>query len=226
VTTQTVQSARPVVMPQVNLMPPEIAQAQRLHQLQRGMVGAVVLSALLVGGLYYHAKQGMTSAQNSLQTAQTQNASLEGKYHALDYVQSDYTQAQAKQQMLSQAMGQEIRWSFVLQDLTTRIPNNVWLAGMTVAETSVPGSTAPAATPAVGSTVVPIGNVTFSGIAFNHDDVANWLSSVAKIKGFSDLAFSNSSKTVIGTKTVVSFGSTANVDPQALSNRYTSKAGS
>jgi Tfp pilus assembly protein PilN len=226
VTTQTVQSASPVVMPQVNLMPPEIAQAQRLHQLQRGMAGAVILSVLLVGGLYYHAKQGMTSAQNSLQTAQTQNGSLEGKYHALDYVQTDYTQAQAKQQMLDEAMGQEIRWSFVLQDLTTRVPNNVWLSGMTVAETSVPGSTATAATPAVGSSVVPIGNVTFSGIAFNHDDVASWLQSIAKVKGFADPTFSNSSKTVIGTRTVVDFGSTVNVSPTALSNRYTSKAGS
>ncbi len=140
-TTQTVQSAGPVVMPSVNLMPPEIAEAQRLHQLQRAMVGAVALSALLVAGLYVHAKQGMTSAQNSLASAQSQNAALESKYNALAYVQADFTAAQAKRQMLSQAMSQEIRWSFVLQDLTTAVPNNVWLNGLTVTETSVPGST-------------------------------------------------------------------------------------
>jgi Tfp pilus assembly protein PilN len=225
VTTQTVQSAGPVVMPSVNLMPPEIAEAERLHQLQRGMVGAVLLSALLVGGLYFHAKQGMTSAQNSLASTQSQNAALESKYHALDYVTADFTQAQAKQQMLEQAMSQEIRWSFVLQDLTTSIPNNVWLTSMTAEETTAPGSTAAPANVTPGGTA-GIGSLVFSGIAFSHDDVANWLESIAKVKGVADPGFSSSSKTVIGARGVVDFGSLATVTPQALSNRYTSKAGS
>jgi Tfp pilus assembly protein PilN len=225
VTTQTVQSASPVVMPQVNLMPPEIAAAERLHQLQRGMVGAVVLSALMVGGLYYHAKQGMSSAQHSLASTQAQNAALESKYHALDYVTADFTAAQAKQQMLDQAMGQEIRWSFVLQDLTTRIPNNVWLTSMTASETTAPGSTAAPTTVTPGTTA-GIGTVVFTGVAFAHDDVANWLESIAKVKGIADPTFSNSTKSAIGTRGVVDFGSTATVSDKALSNRYTPKAGS
>jgi Tfp pilus assembly protein PilN len=213
-------------MPQVNLMPPEIAQAQRLHQLQRGMVGAVVLSALVVGGLYYHAKQGMSSAQNSLATSQSQHASLQSKYTALNYVEADFTAAQAKQQMLDLAMGQEIRWSFVLQDLTTRVPNNVWLTGMTVSESTAPGSTTPPPIPAAGATTAGIGLVTFSGVAFNHDDVANWLQSIAKIKGFADPTFSSSSKSSIGPKIFVNFGSSVTLSDKALSNRYTPKAGS
>lgn len=224
-TTQTVQSASPVVLPRVNLIPPEIAETQRLRQVQRGMVGAVVLSALLVGGLYYHAKQGMSSAQSSLTTAQAQNAALETKYHALDYVQTDFTAAQAKQDMLDQAMSQEIRWSFILQDLTTRVPNNVWLTGMTATETTAPGSTAPPPTPAPGA-VQGIGTVTFSGVAFNHDDVANFLDSIARVKGFADPVFSNSTKNVIGTRGIVTYGSSATVTQAALSNRYTPKAGS
>ena len=228
-TTQTVQSAGPVVMPSVNLMPPEIAEAQRLHQLQRAMVGAVALSALLVAGLYVHAKQGMTSAQNTLASAQSQNTSLEAKYNALAYVQTDFTAAQAKREMLSEAMSPEIRWSFILQDLTTTVPNNVWLNGLTVAETSLPGGTASStsgAAPVPGSVTDGIGTVNFSGIAFQHDDVANWLQAVAKVKGFADASFSSSTKTVIGPKGVVDFGSSVTLTPRALSNRYTLKAGS
>jgi Tfp pilus assembly protein PilN len=212
-------------MPRVNLMPPEIAQAQHLHQLQRGMAGAVVVSALLVGGLYWHAKSGMASAQNELTAAQSQNTSLESKYKSLAYVETDYAQAQAKQQMLEAAMGQEIRWSFVLNDLTTRIPNNVWLTGLSATETSAPGSVS-APTASVDGSTSGIGTVTFSGIAFNHDDVANWLQSMAKVKGFTDPNFQSSNKTDIGTRPVVTFGTTATLGTSALSNRYTSKAGS
>lgn len=224
-TTQTVQSAGPVVMPRVNLMPPEIAEAQRLHQIQRGMAGAVLVSAVLVAGLYFHAKQGMTSAQHNLASAQSQNVALESKYHALDYVTTDFTEAQAKKELLDQAMSQEIRWSFILQDLTTRVPNNVWLTGMTATETSVPGAT-PTSTTTTPGEIPGIGNVTFSGTAFEHDDVANWLQAVARVKGFSNASFSSSAKGVIGPRGDVTFVSTVNVTNGALSNRYTSKAGS
>jgi Tfp pilus assembly protein PilN len=212
-------------MPQVNLMPPEIAEAQRLHQLQRGMAGAMVVSALLVGGLYFHAKSGMSSAQNELAASKGQNASLETKYNSLNYVETDFAQAQAKAQMLDTAMGQEIRWSFVLNDLSTRVPNNVWLTGLSAAETAAPGSTAPAAVAPLGG-AAGIGTVTFSGTAFSHDDVASWLEAMAKVKGFADPVFSNSTKAVIGTRSVVNFGSSTTVTTGALSNRYTPKAGS
>jgi Tfp pilus assembly protein PilN len=225
VTTQTVQSASPVVMPRVNLMPPEIAQAQRLHQLQRGMVGAVVVSAVIVGGLYWHAKSGMASAQNELTAAQAQNSTLQGKYNSLAYVESDFAQAQAKAQMLNAAMGQEIRWSFVLNDLSTSLPNNVWLTGLSATETAAPGSVSVPAVPTDGS-AAGIGSVTFSGIAFHHDDVANWLESMARVKGFTDPSFQSSTKIAIGTRPAVSFGTTATVGTKALSNRFTPKVGS
>ncbi len=71
-----------------------------------------------------------------------------------------------------------------------------------------------------------IGSVNFSGTAFQHDDVANWLQSIAKVKGFADATFSSSTKAVIGPKGVVNFGSSVTLTPRALSNRYTLKAGS
>jgi Tfp pilus assembly protein PilN len=225
VTTETIQSAGPVALPRVNLIPPEIAEAERLHTMQRVMALAVIVAVLLVGFLYWHAKKGMTTAQNSLQAAKAQNAALETKYTALNYVQTDFNAAQAKQDMLDQAMSQEIRWSFVLQDLTTRIPNDVWLTGLSAAETTAPGSTATPATPTPGSPT-GIGTVTFSGTAFSHDDVANWLEALAKIKGFAAPSFSSSTKASIGTRVFVNFGTQATVTEAALSNRYTAKAGS
>jgi Tfp pilus assembly protein PilN len=226
VTTQTVQSAGPVVLPRVNLMPPEIAEAERLRRAQVAMVGAVVASALLVGGLYYHAKQGMSSAQNSLVTAQGQHTSLQAKYTSLNYVQEPFTQVQNKQELLQQAMGDQIDWSFILNDLTTRVPNNVWLDGFTASETSVPSSTPLQAPVGADGSTTGVGTITVSGTAFQHNDVANWLVSMALIKGFADPSFQSSTKAVIGTRPVVNFSSSLILGNNALSGRYTQKTGS
>jgi Tfp pilus assembly protein PilN len=213
-------------MPQVNLMPPEIAEAERLHRLQRGMVGLVLISALAVGGLYWHTKQGVSSAQNELTASQAQQTSLQSKYNSLNDVQQVFTQVQAKQGLVQQAMGQEIRWSFVLNDMTTSVPDNVWLTSFAASETTAPSATAPTPVVAPDGSTGGIGSVLVSGIAFHHDDVANWLDSMSRLPGFSDPSFSSSAKDVIGTKPTVDFGSSIVLSLHALSNRYTPKAGS
>ena len=53
-----------------------------------------------------------------------------------------------------------------------------------------------------------IGTVTFSGVGFNHDDVAVWLESLAKQKGYANPYFSTSTEALIGTRTTVNFAST------------------
>jgi Tfp pilus assembly protein PilN len=226
VTTQTVQSAGPVVMPRVNLMPPEIADAERLRRVQIGMVGAVVASALLVGGLYYHAKQGMNSAQNSLTAAQQQNSVLQAKYTSLAYVQAPFTEVQAKRQLLQEAMGDEIDWSFILNDLTTAVPNNVWFNGLTTSETTVPAVTTAVPTVGADGSTTGVGTITFTGVGAQHDDVANWLVAMTKVKGFADPSFQSSAKGVIGTKIVVDWSGQAVLSQKALSGRYTDKTGS
>jgi Tfp pilus assembly protein PilN len=213
-------------MPQVNLMPPEIAEAARLHRLQRGMVGAVVVSAVVVGGLYWHAKQGAASAQSELAAAQAQQTSLQAKYNALNDVQQVFNQVQAKRELVNEAMGDQVNWSVLLNDLTTAVPDNVWLTGFTAVETTVPG--AAAAPPAVGAdgTTTGIGSLTFTGISFTHDQVANWLDSQAKVKGFADPSFQTAIKDSLGPQGIVQFSSSVVLTEKALSNRYTLKAGS
>jgi Tfp pilus assembly protein PilN len=221
VSTQTVQTAGLAVMPRVNLMPPEIAEAARFRRLQFAMGGAVLAAVVIVGALYTQAKHSVTAAQSQVDAAQSQQTVLQSKLTSLDSVKQTLADVQAKRGLLQQAMGSEIRWSYMLNDLSFRIPNNVWLTGITASETA--GSTA-AATPA-GATGSDIGNISFSGVAFKHDDVATWLDALAKEKGFSQPSFSSSSEAAIGTRSVVNFGSSVNLDNSALSNRYVQKAG-
>jgi Tfp pilus assembly protein PilN len=228
VSTQTEQTAGVAVMPRVNLMPPEIGDAERFRRLQLAMGGAVLLAAVIVGGLYMHAKSGISAAKAQVATAQAQNTALQAKVNSLATVKATFAAVQSKQALLQQAMGQEIRWSYVLNDLSLRIPSNVWLTGMQADETSVGpnAATAPTTTALPGSAVSDIGTISFSGVGFRHDDVAAWLDALAKERGFTQPTFTSSTETAIGSRGVVTFASSAIIDASALSNRYVQKAGS
>ena len=223
-TTQTVQTAGVAAMPRVNLMPPEIAEAARFRQLQLVMGGAVVISAVLVGGLYQHAKSGISDAQAQLTSAQAQQTSLQTKLTSLNSVSQTFASVHAKQALLQEAMGQEIRWSYMLNDLSFRIPSNVWVTTIQASENT---PTAPGAAPPATSATDPtaIGTVLFNGVAFNHDDVATWLDALAKERGYANPTFSSSTETRIGLRDVVDYSTSVDVTAKALSNRY-NKAGS
>jgi Tfp pilus assembly protein PilN len=186
------------------------------------------VAAVAVGGLYLHARSGISSAQTEVNTAQAQNSTLTTKLNGLASVKQTFANVQAKQALLQQAMGQEIRWSYVLNDLSLRIPSNIWLTAMQANEV-VPGigtNTASTATALPGAPASDIGTIAFSGYGFKHDDVATWLDAVAKERGFSQPIFTGSTETAINGTGVVNFGSSVTVNSKALSGRYIQKAGS
>ena len=201
-------------MPSVNLMPTEIAEAAKFRRFQFAMGAAVVAAVAIVGVLYVSGRSGVSSAQSELDSANAAHAQAQSQLTSLSSVSAVYAQVAAKQAMLQQAMGQEIDWSTYLSDLSLRIPDNVWLTTMTATET---GATA---------TGTGLGNITFGGVAFSHDDVATWLDVLAKEKGFTDVYFSNSTRGVIGTKPVVNYTSSVSLTDDAKSGRYTQPAGS
>jgi len=225
VSTQTVEAASVGTMPRVNLIPPEIAEAARFRQLQLAMGAAIAVSAVIVGGLYMHERSGVSSAQAQLDASQAQHTSLQTKLAGLQTVKDTFDQVTAKQGLLTQAMGQEIRWSYFLNDLSLKTPSDVWLNTVTAAETTAPGATAPTSpsTGTVASNVV--GSVTVTGTGLRHDDVAKWLDTLSRLKGFADPTFQSSTETAIGPRNVVGFATSAGVTIDALSNRYTPKAG-
>jgi Tfp pilus assembly protein PilN len=119
--------------------------------------------------------------------------------------------------MLTEAMGQEVRYSGFLSDLSLSVPENVWLKSLTFTQAPTTAS--------VGSTEPGVGTVTVSGVGFSHDDVAVWLESLAGQKGYTNPYFSSSTETLIGSRTVVDFESTATLTSEALSREYTTPAG-
>jgi Tfp pilus assembly protein PilN len=215
----------PTTMPSVNLMPAEIAEAARFRRMQLAMGAAVVGAVVVVGALYVHNHSSVSAAQSQLDTAKAQYAAAQGELASLSSVQAVYDQVAAKQAMVQQAMGQEVDWSNYLSDLSLRIPDNVWLTSVQATETDTGLGTA-VAPPTGGLTPTGIGQISFSGIAFSHDDVATWLDMLSKEKGFTNAYFSNSTKGLIGSKHIVNYSSSVVVTDDAKSGRFTKPAGS
>jgi Tfp pilus assembly protein PilN len=220
-------------LPRVNLLPPEIQEAARFRRFQLAMVAAGVGAVAIVAALGVSAHSGVSHASADLAQANAQQASLQSQLSGLQSVRDVYNQVAAKKAMLSQAMGSEIRWSYYLTDLSLKVPDHVWLTSVTATEAGTPGGTtsAPTTTAAAGSAgasaLLPagVGTVTFAGTAFSHDDVATWLDTVAKERGFANAYFTNSTKAKIGSRDVVNFLSSVTVTQSALSGRYSKVEG-
>ena len=216
------QTAQPVgtglvALPKVNLLPPEIAEAARFRRVQVALGGGVLAAVGVVALLFVGASGALSEANTELEASTATGSQLQAENAKYSDVTAVYAQAAAAEAMLTQAMGEEVRYSQFLNDLSLTVPENVWVKNVTFEQAAVPAG--------VGSTEPGVGKATFAGVGFKHDDVAVWLESLAKQKGYADPYFSSSAEVLIGTRKTVSFSSTVTLTSDALSKRYTAPAG-
>lgn len=217
------------VPPRVNLLPPEIAEQARLRQVQRGLGAAVVVAVGVVAVLYVGARGSVAEAQTRVETASTEQASVAAQSAKYRDVTAVYARIAAAEQILVDAMGPEVRYSRFLNDLSLSIPENVWVTNASfsqqdaAAATATPrGTGAPAAAAAAAG---GLGTVTMSGVAYEHDDVANWLDSLGRQEGYAKPFLTSSTEALIGSRKIVNWTSTATLTPAALSHRYVKAGG-
>ena len=222
---------RLATLPRVNLLPPEIEEQRRFRKVQVGLGAGVLAAVGVVGALTLMASGAVSDAQGDLDTAKAEQTQLTAQKAEYAEVPKVYAEVDAAKAQLGQAMGQEVRWSYFLNDVSLRIPSKVWLTSMTVTQNVDVTALPPAATSTGVPTAQPyleegIGSVTFEGKGTTHNDVAAWLDSLAKQKGLTQPYFTSSKKEPIGEEDAVTFSSQATITEDALSKRYDEKAGS
>ena len=226
----TLTTTRLATLPRVNLLPPEIEEQRRFRKLQLGLGAGVVVALGAVGALTLLAIGQVGDAQDELEASKAQNTVLQAKANEYAEVPLVFAQVEAAEAQLSQAMGQEVRWSYFLNDLSLKTPSKVWLTKMTVTQNVDAASAAiTAPVPAAGSSQwaeAGLGSVVFEGHAIAHNDVAAWLDALAKQKGLTQPYFTKSEAELIDEQRVMTFDSQATITEDALSGRYTQKAGS
>lgn len=208
-------------LPRVDLLPPEVGERRRLRRVKTAAGAAVGVTALLVCLAVAVTSSSARSAQAELDAETATGASLQADNADLREVVALNAQAKEARAVLSSAMGQEVRWSRVLDDLARTTPDNVWLREVAFvqgdAAVAVPVAAAPAAT---DEARVALGTATFAGTGYSHDDVAAWLEALQARPGYSDATVTSSSEKRVGTRVLVDFTSTATVDDRVLSGRW------
>lgn len=207
-------AARPA---RVDLLPPGIAARSRLRRVQAGVGGGLLAVAGVVALLSVGAAGAVQDADRQLAAASARGAALQAESAEHADVLAVHRRAEAAQDMLALAMSEEVRFSELLDDLSRTVPDNVWLQDVTFSQPAV-------AAPAAAGVEASIGTVTFTGIAFSHDDVADWLESLTSQKGYADPSLTESAAGRATERRTVSFSSTVTLTSAALSGRHTSTA--
>ncbi len=204
------------LLPQVNLLPPEIFERRRMRRYQYGMAAAVVAAAGVVGVVYESGQSAVTTARTQLAAAQAQQQHLSHQRASYASVTAVEGQLDATRAMAVQALGQEVHWSNYLNALSTSTPKSVWVTNLSIAQNSATTSGAPAgaAVPAAPGGA-GIATVTFGGVALTHNNVADWLDALGKVRGYSNASFSTSAESLLNGHTVVNFASTVTVTDAA-----------
>jgi Tfp pilus assembly protein PilN len=219
----TMTPTRLASMPRVNLLPPEIAAAERLRQLKL-LLGLLVVGALvLVGMVWFFVSQQVGGAQDDLAQAQAEGAALDQQIASYAEVPEVYGQVDVAQANLVTAMTPEIRFSFYLNDLSLTIPKSSRLTSLVFANTASAIQMDPNTQVQYTPSGQPVaGTMTYVGRSTSFDAVATWLQSLGKSVGVTDPTVTNVTEAE-DASTVGKFfdvESNAYLTPEASSGRY------
>jgi Tfp pilus assembly protein PilN len=203
-------------LPRVNLLPPEIAERRRVRHVQYGLGGAALATVAVLGVLYAGAVGSARDARAEHREITAVGQATQAEQAKYADAAAVYARAGAAQVMLTQAMGDEVRYSTHLDQLARTVPDGVWLKNVSFTQT-------PAA--AAGDTTPSLGTVTFSGVGRDHDDVATWLETLAAHKGYAEPYLTSSTEALIGERVTVDFVTNVVLTPDSLSRRYVAPNG-
>jgi Tfp pilus assembly protein PilN len=199
----------------INLLPPEIRERQRYRRRTAAVVliGIIVLAAL--GAFYVLQVMRLADVEEDLEAQQAENAELQQEIAQLQRFADLQQELEDTRTLLNTLLADKILWSGVLRDVSLVIPGEMWLSGLsgaTLGADTEDGETTGAVVPGGGL----VAQITFNGFAFDHRDVALWLSRLEDVRGFVNPWLSNSQKTLIGLTEVVQFTNSVDLTEQAL----------
>jgi len=189
----------------INLLPPEVRRRQRTRrQVALVVVVGVVILALL-GVLFLFQQLKLNGLRRDLAAQEQVNEDLRRQIAELSEFDQLQRELAASEQLFSQLMADEVRWSAVLRDISLVIPGDVWLDSLDASlQTAAEGET---------GTVTQglIGQISMSGFGLSHRSVALWLTRLEDVQGFVNPWASNSQQTRIGESEAVQFSSTVDL---------------
>ena len=137
-------------MSQVNLLPPEILEAQRWRRVTFGVavLGAVLL--VLLFGFYLLQTNTLSGVNDDIDDQNQTNASIQASIADKQKFADLQEEAQAKQALLATAYAGEVSFSALLMDLSRVVPSDAYLDNLTAQLTAAQADVTTASTDLVG----------------------------------------------------------------------------
>ena len=196
----------------INLMPQEGKRATEGRQRLLFLVALGLIYVLLLGVVTVWRQGAVDDAEAEVQDARQMNQELQTEITALAGAEDVSNQFAGAVATLSGALVNDVSWGRLINDLGRLIPDRVWL-------TTYSGSVNrldPTATAELG-----VGQLAFSGTAFDRPDVAAWLRVLDsdRYPGVVGTWATGITQSNIGEADTVTFSSTTNLTSEALSSR-------
>lgn len=165
-------------MSQVNLLPPDILQAQRYRRLTSGVVVAGLVLVAAVFGFYLLKTNELSSVNDEIAAQEATNASIQASIAEKQKYADLQAEAQAQQQLLSAAYAGEVSFSALLMDFSRVIPSDAYVNSLAIQADQ-------AAVETEGATTLGlIGGITGSGQAVSIDTLSVFLTRLEQVKGW------------------------------------------
>jgi Tfp pilus assembly protein PilN len=205
----------------INLLPPEVLERQRTRR--RTVIAFVAGLAVLglIVAFYFLQVLQLNDVEDQVAAQQSLNAQLQAQINELQDVAALEDQIDQTRLVLSGLLQDRVLWSGVLRDISLVIPGEVWLSGLSaqVGATEAAATTTTDTTGAAAPLTGIVGQISFNGFAFDHRDVALWLSRLEDVRGFINPWLSTSAKSVIGETPAVAFASSVDLSEQAIARK-------
>ena len=214
----------------INLLPPEVGERQRLRRRTFATIGLGLVLLALVGGFYFLQVVRLSGVEEDIQAQEATNADLQRQISDLQDIAALEQEITATRQLLSALLQDRVLWSGILRDISLVIPSELWLDGLTGQVGSALGEEGEAPAAGVIGEGGLVGQISFTGTAFSHREVALWLSRLEDVRGFINPWLSSSTKSsqveegaeggvVITGPETVNFASSVDLSDQALARR-------
>jgi Tfp pilus assembly protein PilN len=191
----------------INLLPSDIKTKQTTEQRFRIAVGVAIGLLVILAIVTVFVRLQISSANRQLRDEQAKAADLRTQVAALHEYEEMENSILGAKTSLAAALAGDISWTRFLDDLDTHIPGDSWLTSISVS--AAPGTTALGAP--------SFGTAQYSGTVTSMPGLANWLDTMAGIKGLNFVYLGSGSKEENTGN--VTFSATANLNDSMLSLR-------
>jgi len=200
-------------MRSINLVPQDGKRQGDGRQMLLLLVAAGLIYVLLLGVVTVWRQGSVDDAEAEVQEQVQINDNLQLEINSLAGAEDASNQFAGSVATLSLAMANDVSWGRLVNDLGRLIPDRVWV-------TSYSG-TVNRPNPSAPDAVVGLGELAFSGVAFDNPDVAAWLRVLDsdRFPGVVGTWATGLTQSAIGEAETVNFGSTTNLTTEALSAR-------